>query len=1201
MANPLAEAFVRIRPMSAGFGKEMQSQLDAEGRTAGASGAKAGESFAAGMKSKVSKLAKGISEGTIGAAVAIGAASIDMAAKFQTGLNTLVTSAGESEKNLKMVGDGIKQIAVGTGTATADLVKGMYMIESAGYHGAAGLTVLKAAAQGAKSENASLAVVTNAVTTVMTDYRLPVDKATNAMNALIGITSHGKTTLEALAGSMSTVLPVAAAAHLSLGEVGGAMATMTAEGVSADEAAQLLRHTIVALQSPSNVQAQQMQQLGVNSNQLAKNLGKTGLAGTIQQLEEVILRNMGPAGLVLLKSFNQSKLAAKSAQDQIDAMPASLQKLAQSYQAGTITSMGMRTAIYALSAPQANLMKQFEATTNLAHGFNTQLKAGGGNAQTFTAALSKVMGGAEGLQVALDVGGSHMATYKANVAGVGAAFNDSSGKVNGFALVQQSLGFKMDQVRQVIATTGISIGQKLIPYLSDMAGWAMKNQRLIANLGLAFAGAAIAITAVYTAVKAVGIIKTVFTTIKDGVAAVKGFVIAAKAAALATDGLELAQGAAAASNAAFAVSADGTAVALGTLTAGETAASVAGAALAAVNPAVWVAGGIAAMGALAVAMLHTGDGIRSTTDAMSKQDDATGYNIAGYQKLAKQTTATAVSTGKLGAAVKSDSNVIVAARVGAIAYAGSIGAVSQVHQQAASTAANLQTRMTSLTGEFALTTGNAEKLAARSGVTAQQLGATGQAGQDAYGKIAAYGQGAGAAAVKSMQLQQASGAVSDALAQVNDNLLTGQGDLLSWQGAMSSATQAIRDSSTGLKGNSQAAIDARQAMLGSTQQAIEFADHEATLNGGMGTATKTIQQQIGWLQKHGDKSHFATMEVDALRIALAKIKSEHARLVVSGTGTYHVVAGGPMPGVASGGGGGHTAFGAAGGLIRGGSGPVADDVPLWASSGEYMVKAASVAKYGVRAMDAINAGRFAAGGLVGGYDGTPSGLGQFFTAQTNATLKALEAATARAAAGAIQQRQSAIPGGGDLGAHGGNAAANQAIARQLLPLFGFGIGQMPFLVELWNRESNWNQLARNSSSGAYGIPQSLPADKMAAAGADWLTNPQTQERWGLSYIKGRYGNPAGAWAHETNYGWYDRGGMLQPGWTMAYNGTGRPEPVGAPSNAGIEARLDALIMLLRQAPAATGAATSRGVGAALSGTGRRAVARGQYPSRGGWL
>ena len=100
MANPLAEAFVRIRPMSAGFGKEMQSQLDAEGRTAGASGAKAGESFAAGMKSKVSKLAKGISEGTIGAAVAIGAASIDMAAKFQTGLNTLVTSAGESEKNL---------------------------------------------------------------------------------------------------------------------------------------------------------------------------------------------------------------------------------------------------------------------------------------------------------------------------------------------------------------------------------------------------------------------------------------------------------------------------------------------------------------------------------------------------------------------------------------------------------------------------------------------------------------------------------------------------------------------------------------------------------------------------------------------------------------------------------------------------------------------------------------------------------------------------------------------------------------------------------------------------------------------------------------------------------------------------------------------------------------------------------------------
>ena len=57
-------------------------------------------------------------------------------------------------------------------------------------------------------------------------------------------------------------------------------------------------------------------------------------------------------------------------------------------------------------------------------------------------------------------------------------------------------------------------------------------------------------------------------------------------------------------------------------------------------------------------------------------------------------------------------------------------------------------------------------------------------------------------------------------------------------------------------------------------------------------------------------------------------------------------------------------------------------------------------------------------------------------------------------------------------------------------------------------------------SGAYGIPQALPASKMAAAGPDWRTNPATQIRWGLGYIGATYGTPCNAWGHETADGWY---------------------------------------------------------------------------------
>ena len=75
-------------------------------------------------------------------------------------------------------------------------------------------------------------------------------------------------------------------------------------------------------------------------------------------------------------------------------------------------------------------------------------------------------------------------------------------------------------------------------------------------------------------------------------------------------------------------------------------------------------------------------------------------------------------------------------------------------------------------------------------------------------------------------------------------------------------------------------------------------------------------------------------------------------------------------------------------------------------------------------------------------------------------------------------------------------------------------------MKLWERESNWNPNAHNKSSGAHGIPQSLPASKMASEGADYYTNGKTQIRWGLKYIKNRYGTPAQAWAHSQQKGWY---------------------------------------------------------------------------------
>jgi cell wall-associated NlpC family hydrolase len=84
----------------------------------------------------------------------------------------------------------------------------------------------------------------------------------------------------------------------------------------------------------------------------------------------------------------------------------------------------------------------------------------------------------------------------------------------------------------------------------------------------------------------------------------------------------------------------------------------------------------------------------------------------------------------------------------------------------------------------------------------------------------------------------------------------------------------------------------------------------------------------------------------------------------------------------------------------------------------------------------------------------------------------------------------------------------------------WGPSQFPYLDLLWEQESGWNPAAVNRSSGAFGIPQALPAAKMASAGPDWATNPATQIIWGIGYIRAAYGTPQAAWAHELTYHWY---------------------------------------------------------------------------------
>jgi hypothetical protein len=122
---------------------------------------------------------------------------------------------------------------------------------------------------------------------------------------------------------------------------------------------------------------------------------------------------------------------------------------------------------------------------------------------------------------------------------------------------------------------------------------------------------------------------------------------------------------------------------------------------------------------------------------------------------------------------------------------------------------------------------------------------------------------------------------------------------------------------------------------------------------------------------------------------------------------------------------------------------------------------------------------------------------------------AAEQAAAAAAAAADALRNANTPDGA------------KATARDLASSsYGWGAGEFTCLSQLWQKESGWSYTAHNDNGGAHGIPQSLPASKMATAGADYMESAATQIAWGLGYIKRAYGSPCAAWAHSVSVNWY---------------------------------------------------------------------------------
>jgi TP901 family phage tail tape measure protein len=432
-----------------------------------------------------------------GFAIGIGVA-INKAGDFEASQTRLVTSAGETASNLKTVSDGLLQMAGAVGFSAQQLSAGMYTIESAGYHGADGLTVLKAAAQGSKNENADLKETTDAVTTALHDYHMGADQAALVMSKMQVAVSQGKTTLQDFAGSLHSVQPIAAAAGISINDLYGTLAAMTASGESADQATQHMADAIRHLANPTTQMTEELSQLGINSADLQQHLGERGLAGSMQAISDAITAKMGPAGTLAVNAFNQSQIAARDAQVAFDHLPPTVQGVAQAVKDGTLSFAEYRKTGGGLAVEQKSQLDQWLSLDKRVTGFSAAIKSGKSDIQTYQSAMALATGDMSSMDVALMVGGENAEKTSQNIAMVAATTTNADGSVKGWEETQNTFNQRMSEFKASIGATAIEIGTNFLPaatdaahVLGDVGNWLSQNKgfmdALIISIGVAVA------------------------------------------------------------------------------------------------------------------------------------------------------------------------------------------------------------------------------------------------------------------------------------------------------------------------------------------------------------------------------------------------------------------------------------------------------------------------------------------------------------------------------------------------------------------------------------------------------------------------------------------------------------------------------------------------------------------------------------------
>lgn len=406
----------------------------------------------------------GMSAAVIGASVV----SVKMATDFQSAMTLIQTQAGASSKEVENMSGAILDLAGKTATAPKTLADGLFYIESAGFRGAKALDILKISAEGAKVGQADLGQTANLVTTLMNSQIKGINNANDAMGLLNATVGAGKMKMQDLVGAMSTgVIPVAQSLGISMQDLGASIATMTNNGVPAEEAAMRLKTSLAMMEDPTSKASKALESIGITHRQLADDMrGPGGLGAALDDIKKH-MDAVQPASTSVVKG---TKMSA----DQIAAMTEKV-KLAQEHIKilnDTHAKAGLATEKHSLALERAQAqLDSYNAKLGKANSTVSTFAGGTLDATQKTQLLLDAFGGGRQGSTMLTLIG-HTDQFKdrlEQVTKTGGKFQDAWKKTTDDA------SFAFERLTTVVQTLAIKYGNELLPQVTKLANFLANN------------------------------------------------------------------------------------------------------------------------------------------------------------------------------------------------------------------------------------------------------------------------------------------------------------------------------------------------------------------------------------------------------------------------------------------------------------------------------------------------------------------------------------------------------------------------------------------------------------------------------------------------------------------------------------------------------------------------------------------------------